>query len=48
LSFEKPNTQIIASIHNPLLIYKLYKNVPNANWIQLSDNYIDKIMEEME
>lgn len=47
LSFEKPNTQIIASIHNPLLIYKLYKNVPNANWIQLSDNYIDKIMEEM-
>lgn len=42
LSFHKPQTQIIASIHNPLLIYKL-SEVKDINFIELEENYLYKI-----
>lgn len=35
-------TQIIAIIHNPLLIYKLSKN-KNVNIIEMTEGYVDKI-----
>lgn len=42
LSFHKPQTQIIASIHNPLLIYKLSK-IEEINFIELEENYLMKV-----
>ena len=42
LSFHKPQTQIIASIHNPLLIYKLSK-IEDINFIELEENYLMKV-----
>lgn len=42
LSYKKPNTQIIAIIHNPILIYKLSKN-KEINFIEFEKGYIDKI-----
>lgn len=44
LSFHKPQTQIIASIHNPILIYKLSKN-KDINFIELETGYFDKVRE---
>lgn len=44
LSFKKKMTQLICVIHNPILIYKLSK-LDYINFIELSDNYLNKIKE---
>ena len=46
LSYHKENTQIIAVIHNPLLIYTL-SDVDHINWIQMSHGYVRKIREQV-
>lgn len=46
LSFHKPKTQIIAVIHNPLLIYSLSNN-PEINFIELTKGYINKTKKEI-
>jgi len=43
LNDKKEDTQIIAVIHNPLLIYKLYKN-KEINWIEMEEGYIESII----
>lgn len=47
LSYDKPDTQIIAAIHNPILIYKLSK-LPNINIIEMTPGYLDDIKEFIE
>lgn len=42
LSYDKPDTQIIAVVHNPILIYKLAK-LDFVNIIEMSDGYLNKI-----
>jgi len=42
LNIHKPHTQIIAVIHNPLLIYALSKN-PEVNFIEMTRGYVNKI-----
>jgi len=42
LSFHKPNTQLIAVIHNPLLIVSLAKD-ESINFIEMTKNYIYKV-----
>lgn len=42
LSFHKPHTQIIAVIHNPLLIYNLSK-IEGINIIEMTEGYVDKV-----
>ena len=42
LSQRKENTQIIAVVHNPLLIYKL-STLEDVNIIEMSDNYVRKV-----
>ena len=42
LDFHKEGTQIIAVIHNPLLIYNLSK-VKGINIIEMSDGYVEKV-----
>lgn len=42
LSFHKPQTQIIATIHNPLLIYKL-SGIEDINFIELEENYLYRV-----
>lgn len=42
LSFHKPQTQIIATIHNPLLIYKLSR-IEDINFIELEENYLYRV-----
>ena len=46
LSSHKKNTQIIAVVHNPLLIYALSKK-KNINFIELTPGYIDKIKKQI-
>ena len=46
LSFHKPNTQIIAVVHNPLLICALSKK-NGVNFIEMTDGYIDKVRKEV-
>ena len=46
LSFHKPNTQIIAVIHNPLLIYSLSDN-PDVNFIEMTKGYVKKIKKQI-
>ncbi len=46
LSFHKPQTQIIAVIHNPLLICALSKKRA-VNFIEMTDGYVDKIVKEV-
>lgn len=46
LSFHKPQTQIIAVVHNPLLIYALSKE-NNINFIEFTPGYIDKIKKQI-
>lgn len=41
LSFHKPQTQIIAVIHNPALIYKLSK-LDHVNFIEMTKGYLKK------
>ena len=45
LSFHKENTQIIATIHNPLLIYSLSHT--DANFIEMTEGYIKKVREKV-
>jgi hypothetical protein len=42
LSFHKPQTQIIAVVHNPLLICSLSKK-KDINIIEMTESYVDKI-----
>jgi hypothetical protein len=46
LDYHKENTQVIAVIHNPLLIYSLSKN-KDINFIELTPGYINKIVESI-
>ena len=46
LSFHKKNTQIIAVVHNPLLIYALSKK-KNINFIELTPGYIDMVKKQI-
>lgn len=46
ISYDKPQTQLIAVIHNPFLIYKLQKTT-KANWIELTDGYINSVKKEI-
>ncbi len=46
LSFHKPNTQIIAVVHNPLLIYVLSKK-RCVNFIEMTDGYVDRVKKEI-
>ena len=46
LSFHKPNTQIIAVVHNPLLIYALSKK-RCVNFIEMTEGYVDKVKKEV-
>lgn len=46
LSFHKQNTQIIAVVHNPLLLYALSKK-KNINFIEFTPGYIDKIKKQI-
>ena len=47
LSTPKDNEQMICSIHNPMLIYKLSK-LEHINFIELTEDYLDKIIEFVE
>lgn len=42
LSYKKEHTQIIAVIHNPLLIMSLQR-FKHINWIELTDGYLEKL-----
>ena len=42
LSYRRKKTQVIAVIHNPVLIYKLSK-LDYINFIELTDNYLEDI-----
>lgn len=46
LSFHKPQTQIIAVIHNPALIYKLSK-LDCVNFIEMTRGYLNKVVDFM-
>ena len=46
LSFHKEKTQIIAVIHNPLLIYSLSKN-KDVNIIEMSKGYVKKVIKSV-
>lgn len=46
LDYHKENSQVIAVIHNPLLIYSLSKN-KDINFIELTPGYINKIVESI-
>lgn len=40
--FHKPQTQIIAVLHNPLLIYSLFK-AEHVNIIEMTNGYVNKV-----
>lgn len=42
LTTDRPDTQLIVVVHNPLLIAALSKN-PNVNIIEMTEGYVDKI-----
>ena len=46
LSFHKEQTQIIAVVHNPLLIYSL-SDIEGINFIEMTDGYINKIKKQI-
>lgn len=46
LTYHKPHTQIIAVVHNPLLIYALAKE-DGVNFIEMSKGYIKKVKKEI-
>lgn len=46
LSFHKPQTQIIAVVHNPLLICALSKN-PIVHFTEMTGGYVDKVVKEV-
>lgn len=43
-SYHKENTQIIAAIHNPVVLYKL-KKTGNVNFVEMTEGYMDAIDE---
>jgi len=47
LSKEREDTQIIAAIHNPTMIYKL-SQLEHVNIIELTDGYVEDIVEFIE
>ena len=47
LSHRKEQTQIIAVIHNPVLIYKLSK-LGGINFIEMEPGYVDEITKFVE
>lgn len=47
VSYEKPQTQLIASIHNPVLINRLSK-LENVNFIEMSPDYLKKVKKFVE
>lgn len=47
LDYKKENTQIIAVIHNPLLIYSLSK-IDHINWIEMTRHYIRDVKKEVD
>jgi hypothetical protein len=47
LNTRKEKTQLIAVIHNPILIYKLYKN-KDINFIEMKKGYIKSVIEEID
>lgn len=44
---NRHDTQVIATIHNPSIIYKLNK-IEEINMIELSENYVEKIIKFIE
>lgn len=50
LSFHKPETQVIAIIHNPALIYKLSKleGENKVNFVEMAPGYLNKVLKFME
>ena len=47
LSFHKPQTQIIAVVHNPLLIYALSK-MEHIYFIELTKGYVKKVKKQVD
>lgn len=47
VSYDKPQTQLIAVIHNPVLIYKLSK-LDYVNIIEMSKDYLNKVKQFIE
>lgn len=47
LSFHKEHTQIIAVVHNPLLIYALSK-MEHINFIELTKGYVKKVKKQID
>lgn len=47
LNHKKENTQIIAVIHNPILIYKLSKR-SHVNIIEMTDGYVEDVVKFVE
>lgn len=46
LSFHKEQTQIIAVVHNPLIIYSLAKKkYSSINWIELTPGYVERVQQ---
>lgn len=44
LTFHKEQTQVIAVVHNPLIIYSLsQKSESPINWIELTPGYVEKV-----
>lgn len=46
LSFHRQNTQMIAVVHNPLLICALSK-MRSVNMIEMTDGYVDRVVKEV-
>lgn len=46
LSFNKPQTQLIATVHNPLIIYALSK-CKGIHFIELTPNYVKNVCEKV-
>lgn len=47
LSFHKPHTQMIAVVHNPLLIYALSK-MEHIHFIELTKGYVKKVRKQVD
>lgn len=47
LFYNRDDTQVIAVIHNPLVIYKLWKS-KSVNFVELTPNYLDTVVKSVE
>ena len=47
LFYSRPDTQVIAVVHNPLILYKLSKN-KDVNFIELTDRYLKTVVKSVE